>query len=496
MVNLMRCRGSLRLRLVPPPPVAILQPERVVAVVTWGVESKVRDALRNITVPAGCPESLLFVPESVRTSILQWGHSSSLACHPGATRTHRLIKQRFWLPSMVRDARQFVSACPICAAGKGSNHPPAGLLQPLSVPSRPWSHIAMDFVTGLSLSDGKTVLLTVVDRFSKATHFIPLPKLPSARETATIVLDHVFRIHGLPVDVVSDRGPTFVSKFWTEFCRQLGATASLSSGYHPQTNGQAERANQDLERVLRCVASAEPSSWSSRLTMVEYAYNSLPVSSTGLSPFQCCLGYQPPLFPSQEYDAVVPSAHAFIQRCLRTWRIAREALTRTGERNKASADRHRTKPPLYVCGQKVWLSSKDINFRLPTRKLGPKFIGPFIVAKVLSPVTDRLKLTPQFYKIHPVFHVSKIKHVFRSPLQPLISAPPPPRLIEGSPAYSMRRLIDVRRRGIGYQYLVDWEGYGPEERCWIPARDILDLALIDLFHQRHGESSGDARRRP
>jgi len=249
--------------------------------------------------------------------------------------------------------------------GKGSNQPPAGLLQPLSVPSWPCSHIAMDFVTGLPPSGGMTVVLTVVDRFSKAAHFIPLPKLPSARETATVVLDHVFRIHGLPVNVVSDRGPQFVSRFWTEFCRQLGATASLSSGYHPQTNRQAERANQDLERVLRCVASAEPSSWSSRLTMVEYAHNSLPVSSTGLSPFQCCLGYQPPLFPSQESDAIVPSAHAFIQRCLRTWRTAREALTQTGERNKTSADHHRTKPPLYVCGQKVWLSSQDLPFRLP-----------------------------------------------------------------------------------------------------------------------------------
>ncbi len=101
----------------------------------------------------------------------------------------------------------------------------------------------------------------------------------------------------------------------------------------------------------------------------------------------------------------------------------------------------------------------------------------------------RLKLTPQF-KIHSVFHVSKIKPVFRSPLQPLISAPPAPRLIEGSPAYSVLRLIDVRRRGRGYQYLVDWEGYGLEERCWIPARNILDCALIDQFHQHHGESWG------
>ncbi len=192
----------------------------------------------------------------------------------------------------------------------------------------------------------------------------------------------------------------------------------------------------------------------------------------------------------QESDAVVPSTHAFVKKCLRTWRIAREALTQTGERNKASTDPHHAKPLLYVCGQKVWLSSKDINFRLPTRKLGPKLIGPFVVAKVLSLVMVRLKLTPQFNKIHPVFPVSKIKPVFRSPLQPLISAPPPPRLIEGSLAYSVRRLIDVRRRGRGYQYLVDWDG--PEERCWIPARNILDCALIDQFHQRHGESSGDA----
>ncbi len=385
-------------------------------------------------------------------------------------------------------------ACSVCARGKTSNRPPEGLLQPLSVPPRPWSHIALDFVTALPPSLGNTVVLTVVDRFSKAAHFIPLPKLPSAKETAATVVDHVFRIHGLPADVVSDRGPQFVSKFWREFCRLLGATVSLSSGFHPQTNGQTERANQDLERVLRCLVTQNPTSWCQQLSWVEYAHNSLPVSSTGLSPFECSVGYQPPLFPSMESEVAVPSAHAFVQRCHRTWTRARETLLRVGACTKAKADRHRLKPPVYVVGQKVWLSTKNIPLRSVCNKLAPKFIGPFPVTKIISPVTVRLKLPPVYRRIHPAFHVSKIKPVFRSPLNPHTPVPPPPRLVDGEPTYSVNRILDSRRRGRGFQYLVDWEGYGPEERSWVPARDILDHSLIDDYNQQV-RSAGSAERR-
>ncbi|XDV33933.1 hypothetical protein PO909_004169 [Leuciscus waleckii] len=331
---------------------------------------------------------------------------------------------------------------------------------------------------------GNTVVLTVVDRFSKATHFIPLPKLPSAKETAVTVVDHVFRLHGLPIDVVSDRGPQFVSKFWQEFCRLLGATVSLSSGFHPQSNGQTERANQDLERVLRCLVSKNPSSWSQQLSMVEYAHNSLPVSSTGLSPFECSLGFQPPIFPSLESEVAVPSAHAFVQRCHRTWTRARETLLQVGARTKAKADRHRSKPPVYVAGQKVWLSTKNIPLRSVSNKLAPKFIGPFTVTKIISPVAVRLNLPPAYRRIHPVFHVSKIKPVFRSAINPPVPVPPPPRLVDGEPTYSVNRILDSRRRGREVQYLVDWEGYGPEERSWVPTRDILDHSLIDDYNRQ------------
>ncbi len=140
-----------------------------------------RRALLQVTRPARAPEGTLFVSEVVRSTVLRWGHSSKLMAHPGVRGTLTTISQRFWWPTREREVRRFVASCHVCAQTKSSNSPPAGLLRPLPIPSRPWSHIALDFVTGLPLSAGNTVILTVVDRFSKAAHFIPLSKLPSAR---------------------------------------------------------------------------------------------------------------------------------------------------------------------------------------------------------------------------------------------------------------------------------------------------------------------------
>ncbi len=161
----------------PVSPECIIPERLVVSAVTWEIESKVRTALEGVTPPPGCPTGRLFVPEGLRSNVIQWGHCSNVACHPGIGRTMFLVKQRFWWRAMARDIREFVLACSVCARGKTSNRPPEGLLQPLSVPSRPWSHIALDFVTALPPSLGNTVVLTVVDRFSKAAHFIPLPKI-------------------------------------------------------------------------------------------------------------------------------------------------------------------------------------------------------------------------------------------------------------------------------------------------------------------------------
>ncbi len=145
-----------------------------------------------------------------------------------------------------------------------------------------------------------------------------------------------------------------------------------------------------------------------------------------MSPFECSVGYKPPLFPSQEPDAAVPSALAFVQCCRRTWERVREILLRTAGRTKAAGDRHRSSPPTYVCSQRVWLSTKDLPLRSPSRKLAPRFIGLYRFTKVVNPVAISLKLPPALGWVHPVFHVSKVKPVFSSPLNPAGDHTPPP----------------------------------------------------------------------
>ena len=326
----------------------------------------------------------------------------------------------------------------------------------------------------------------MVDRFSKSAHFIPLAKLPSAKETAQIMVDHVFKLHGLPTDIVSDRGPQFSSQFWKELCRLIGASVSHSSGFHPQTNGQAERTNQIVARMLRSFIHQNPASWSQQLSWAEYAHNSLPSSATGLSPFHCCLGYQPPLFESQDSESNVPSVQAFISRCKRTWRRVRSALCRARRRMTVTANRRRIRSPRYVCGQKVWLSTSNLPLQSESRKLSPRFVGPFRIVKVINPVAVKLHLPPNLRRVHPVFHVSCIKPVIRPPSRPVRV----PSLVDDTPIYRVRRILDMRRRGRGHQYLVDWEGYGPEERSWVPSRDVLDPSLIDDFLRSRQLASG------
>ncbi|KAK3543613.1 hypothetical protein QTP70_025023 [Hemibagrus guttatus] len=175
---------------------------------------------------------------------------------------------------MASDDRRYVQGCRDCAISKSPRHLPSGKLLPLPVPNRPWSHLG---------------------------------GLPTAMETAELMFNHIFRYFGIPEDIVSDRGPQFISRVWKAFFSRLGVAVSLSSGYHPQTNGQTEREVQEIGRYLHTFCHGHQDSWSQYLGWAEYAQNSLRQPSTGLTPFQCVLGYQPPLFPWSGEPSNIPA---------------------------------------------------------------------------------------------------------------------------------------------------------------------------------------------
>ncbi|KAI2646964.1 Transposon Tf2-9 polyprotein [Labeo rohita] len=479
------------------PPEPVLPTSIIVAPVVWDILTEITEAQNQDPPPAECPANLTYVPLSLRSRVLSEVHSVPSSGHPGIEATLHLLSNRYWWPTMRLDTINFIKACTACNTAKVPRRLPAGLLQPLPVPQRPWSHIAIDFVTDLPPSNGYTTILSVVDRFSKACRFIPLPKLPSALEMAEVLCNWVFRLYGLPEDIVSDRGPQFTSRLWAAFFHLLGVNVSLTSGYHPQANGQIERLNQELTRFLRTYCQNHQEDWNRYLFWAEYAQNSLRKPSTSLTPFQCVLGFQPPLFPWSGEPSELPAVNSWFQNSEETWNQAHVHLQGAVRRTQAQADRRRRPNPPYEPGQWVWLSTRDLRLRLPCRKLSPRYVGPFKIVKQITPVSFRLEL-PDDYRISPTFHVSLLKPAGDpegvEDLDEAASQGPPPVVNGSEEVYRVNTILDSRRRRGQLQYLVDWEGYGPEERSWVASGDILDPSLTTDFHTNHPDRPAPRRR--
>lgn len=169
-----------------------------------------------------------------------------------------------------------------------------GLLQPLPIPSEAWTSVGIDFITGLPKSDGKEVIMVVVDRLTKYAHFLPLSHPYTALTVAQAFLENVYKHHGLPTSIITDRDPIFTSRFWQELMNLIGIKLNMSSAYHPQSDGQTERVNQCLENYLRSMLIAQPQRWTKWLSLAQWWYNSNFHSSLKTSLFQALYGDPPP----------------------------------------------------------------------------------------------------------------------------------------------------------------------------------------------------------
>jgi len=428
----------------------------------------------------------IYVPKSERLEVLKICHDNRMAGHPGNRKTFQLLSKSYWWPSIRRDCKSYVESCQTCCRSKTPRAKPIGLLQPLPVPPRPWHSISMDIITDLPMINSFDSVLVVVDRFTKLAHLIPCSKNLTSAGLADLFLKDVVRLHGLPSDIVSDRGTIFVSQFWTTLMKSMGIQQKLSSSYHPQTDGQTERVNQCVEQYIRCYSDYLQQNWLSNLPLAEYSYNSTFHSAIQMSPFFAAFGYDPPLDLSCEINKNLPSSvQESVKQLQENFEIIKNELKLAQESARHFANKSR-RQHIFKVGDLVYLNRQNIKTTRPCAKLDWKQLGPFKISDKVNDVAYRLELPQSMSSLHNVFHASLLQPMKESNLPGRIIEPPPPLEIENDQYYEVEDILDCRQRGNKFEYLVSWIGYGPSENTWLPAEELSYCQdLVKDFHHRY-----------
>ena len=243
---------------------------------------------------------------------------------------------------MKKDILTFVTECEVCQRHKGETVNTPDTLQTFPIRASIWMVVSMDFITGLPKLGKKSVIMVVVDRLSKYAHFCALPHPFTPTLVAQNFMDQIFKLHGIPISIVSDRDPIFTSNFWQELFRIQGTQLKLSTSYHPQTDGQTEAVNKCLETYLRCFTSEKQHLWVQWLPLAEWWYNTNYHATTKMTPYEAVYGQLPPLPTSYLKECSKVQAVDQLLQC-RTTMLAhlRENLHQAQNRMKQQVDQHR-----------------------------------------------------------------------------------------------------------------------------------------------------------
>jgi len=440
-------------------------------------------------------KDLIYVPTSLRPRLIELHHDSVTAGHFGVNKTVELIKRSFSWPSLFADVYNFIRSCSICCKSKVPKHKPYGLLMPLSTPSRAWSDISIDFIVELPKSKDMTTIMVVVDRLTKMAHFIPLRCLPTSAIAADAFIVNIFRLHGFPNSIISDRGSQFTSDFWKRLCSLLDIEHSLSTANHPQTDGQTERVNAILEQYLRCFINAKQNNWVDLLPFAEFTYNNTLQQSIKQSPFFANYGFHPkfnPIIPSNDHPSTIDQRIIEINKNLL---LLKENLEKAKETYKYHADKKRLDAPQFKIGSKVWLLKESASPGTK-KKLAPQMLGPFEIIERVSPVSFKLKL-PKKMRCHPVFHVSLLEPFYESNGFKHSSSRRRnlrlyPDLVERIPE---KIHADKTVNGKKF-YLLSWKGFNDSERSWISYDQIPDKQLIQEYNNNKHRRNRTNRKNP
>lgn len=453
-----------------------------------------------IPVPASQrPQRKLQVPTELQHQLVQEIHEHPTHGHQGVNKTLDRVRTTYQFPRMKKVVRNITKRCSLCAKTKARRHKPYGELQPLPVAARPWDSITMDFITKLPLSEDPATgtlydsILVIVDRLTKFSYFIPYQESTDAEQFAYIFLRNIVSTHGLPSEILSDRGPPFASKFWQALMDYLGLNHRLSTAFRPQTDGQTERTNQILEQYLRCYINYEQNDWVEKLPTAQLSYNTAIHESTKLTPAYANFGFTPDAYKASRDGLIIPKAILTSEKLKNLHEEMRTELEFVRNQMKKYYDKKRMKGPSFQEGDMVYLATKNIETKRENKKLDYKYIGPYKIIEKISENNYRLDLPPKV-RLHPVFHISLLETA-KDTIHAKYGNEHETE-VEGPEEYEVEEIRDMRIRNNKTEYLIKWKNYPESSNQWEPAKNLTHVQrLLKDFRRQHRDRTKDHNQR-
>ena len=308
----------------------------------------------------------------LRGKIIQLHHNTPVGEYRGRWKTVELVARNYWWPGVTKEVERYVDRCDIYQRYKNRSKAPVGKLMPNVIPEKPWSHISVDFITKLPLAQGYNAILVVCD--------------------------------------CSDRGVQFVVGIIRELNNLLGIQMKLSTVYHPQTDGQTERINQELEQYLRVFIDHRQEQWLDWLGIAEFMYNNKIYTATKISLFKVNYGQDLRMGFEGRRKGKYEVVGKFVKRMKKIQEEAKAVLGKVQKEMKKFANRRKRKEKEYRVGDLVMLSTKDLKWQMKRRrseKLTECFVGPYKVKGIVSSNAIELEL-PKSIRIHPMVSVSRV----------------------------------------------------------------------------------------
>ena len=440
----------------------------------------------NNELPTEKQTEKLQVPRELQEQLVQEIHEHPLHGHPGDHKLLERLQRTYVFDKMKSVVQRVRRRCDICGKTKARRHKPYGELQPLPVNERPWESITFDFITKLPISEdpatrnGYDSIFVIVDRFTKFSYFIPYNEDTDAEQMAYIFLRHIVAIHGLAFEIISDRGTTFASKFWQSLMMRLGLNPKLTTAFRPQVDGQTERTNQTLETYLRQYINHEQNNWVEWLPIAQLAYNTAYHESIRTTPANANFGFTPDAYrDAHKKGPDNIKAMLTSEQLKQLHKKMKAELELVRQRMSRYYNQKRLKGPTFSEGDMVYLATKNITTKRPSKKLDYKYIGPYPVIKRISENNYELDL-PSGVRIHPIFHVSLLESATD------VDATEAGRddVEVETDEYEAEKILDVRTKDGRIEYEVKWKGYDNSENTWEPANHLMNAQrLLKNFHQ-------------